>query len=365
MIAAVIVIVIVIVSRPQQTSPEIQQTFNQIAPSKPTTLFFAGDIMLSRNVDQEILKANNPNLPFLNVASQVQQADIAFANLESQFAQNAIRARQGLVFGAHPDVARGLSFAGFDVLSTANNHSLDYGIESLEYTIDLLNQYNIQASGTKKPATEHAAAIIEKNGIVFGFLSYSYAAHNDGGPPAGEAGRSTHTQISDFNNLDRLRQDILDIKGHYADIVIVSMHAGAEYTREPNQKQIDFAHGAIDAGADLVIGHHPHWIQTIEQYQGKWIFYSLGNFVFDQMWSIDTREGLTVTITMTMPPTNVGEPRPSEIGGTMTGPEIKKIELKPVIIDNYCCPRWATETETLAILGKLGLTSVILLDKND
>ena len=135
------------------------------------------------------------------------------------------------------------------------------------------------------------------------------------------------------------------------------MHAGTEYTRHPNQQQIDFAHTAIDAGADVVIGHHPHWIQDIEVYsplelfpplegEGKGgakeprkglIFYSLGNFVFDQMWSQETREGLMVKL-------------------EFSGPELKSYELIPIIIDNYCCPRLANEAEKNKILDTLNLT---------
>ena len=76
------------------------------------------------------------------------------------------------------------------------------------------------------------------------------------------------------------------------------MHAGTEYTRTPMPQQITFAHAAIDDGADIVIGAHPHWVQTIEKYKGKYIFYSLGNFIFDQAWSQETMEGLTLKITV-------------------------------------------------------------------
>ena len=109
---------------------------------------------------------------------------------------------------------------------------------------------------------------------------------------------------------------------------------GTEYTRTPSVQQKNFAHNAVDSGADFVVGAHPHWIQTPEQYQGKWIFYSLGNFVFDQMWSEETREGLTAEF-------------------NFQGKKLSQITLKPVIIDNYCCPRWANPDETSAILNRI------------
>ena len=121
-----------------------------------------------------------------------------------------------------------------------------------------------------------------------------------------------------------------------SDVVIVSIHAGVEYTRKPTQEQVDFAHLAIDSGADVVIGHHPHWIQTIEIYKNKPIFYSLGNFVFDQEWSLDTKEGLIVQL-------------------TFNSSQLTKAELVPVIIENFCCPRIADDEEKTAILNKIGL----------
>ena len=137
---------------------------------------------------------------------------------------------------------------------------------------------------------------------------------------------------------------------------------GVEYTRTPTPAQIKFSHNAIDSGADLVIGNHPHWVQTIEQYKGKWIFYSLGNFIFDQMWSVDTRQGLTATLTFSAK----GGSLPARQAGASGGKNIQlnKIELKPVMIDDYCCPRWANDNETKNILGKINLTSPLLLQHN-
>lgn len=301
-----------------------------------TTLFFAGDIMLSRNVDQKIMDADDPLLPFLKVADEIQKADIAFANLESPIAENAVRAKQGLVFGAFPNSAKGLEFAGFDVLSTANNHSFDQGVDGIEQTSKILQRNKIVALGTGLNC--HDGTIMIKNQIKFGMLAYSYAAHNDGG-------RAPDPLVCDWNDTKQVARDIQSLKLN-TDFVIISAHMGEEYQRVPEQTNIDRVHRAIDSGADMFIGHHPHWIQTIEQYKGKWVFYSLGNFVFDQMWSQDTREGMTVLI-------------------NFNNDKINTIELRPIIIENYCCPRWADETESLTILQKINLTSGVLVDKND
>jgi poly-gamma-glutamate synthesis protein (capsule biosynthesis protein) len=197
----------------------------------------------------------------------------------------------------------------------------------------LINQ--IKPIGTS--GTCHDGQILERNGIKFGFLAYSYAAFNDGG-------KKPDTLVCDANNSPQVSKDVIALKPK-VDFLIVSMHMGIEYTRTPTQAQKNFAHNAVDSGADFVVGAHPHWVQTPEQYQGKWIFYSLGNFVFDQMWSTETREGLTIKL-------------------SLSDKKISKIELLPVIIDDFCCPRWADPAESAAILSKAGLTNTILMDNN-
>ena len=372
--------VLLFLSKPAQAPVIPNKNKFEIQNSKPeieyTTLFFAGDIMLSRNVENKMSKANPPatqdsllalragdyTLPFKNVSSEISASDIAIGNLESPFNDKGkYFVENSLVFNADPKSIEGLKYAGFDILSLANNHTLDQGIKGLDFTIQYLIDNGIIPTGAINSKNEVKLPTIEKNGLIFGFLSYSYAGLNDGGPPAGEAGKTVSKYVNNFNDLDKLKQDILSMKGHTADIVIISMHAGIEYTRMPSPAQIAFAHAAIDAGADLVIGHHPHWIQPVERYNDKWIFYSLGNFVFDQMWSQDTREGLTVFITYE----NEHIPDPLNQSAGENRITIKKIELKPIIIEDYCCPRWADSAESLKILGKIGLTSPLLLDKNE
>ena len=129
------------------------------------------------------------------------------------------------------------------------------------------------------------------------------------------------------------------------------MHAGIEYTRRPNRSQIEFAHRAIDAGADLVIGTHPHWIQTLEKYHGRNIFYSLGNFIFDQR-KTNTREGLVLRITVSRPQ--------SEQAPSMRA-EFDQIELIPVVIEHIGIPRKASQAESTAILKKIGITDVLIM----
>jgi poly-gamma-glutamate capsule biosynthesis protein CapA/YwtB (metallophosphatase superfamily) len=302
----------------------------------PTTLFFGGDIMLSRNVAAKMYAADDFTLPFLNIADKTKSADVAFANLESPFNDHGDHSVEGsLIFNADPKSIAGLKFAGFDIVSTANNHTLDQSKTGLNYTYNLLKQNGIVPIGTTLSC--HNGEILTRNDIKFGFLAYSYTAHNDGG-------KIPDKSVCDANDLKQLKTDITNLRPK-VDVLIVSMHAGTEYTRTPNKLQTDVAQTAADSGADFVIGAHPHWIQKpLEKLDNKtWVFYSLGNLVFDQMWSQDTREGLTVEV-------------------TYKDKTLDKIELNPVIIDNFCCPRWASEDEIKIILSKIGLNSQILFE---
>lgn len=129
-----------------------------------------------------------------------------------------------------------------------------------------------------------------------------------------------------------------------ADYVVVSMHAGQEYTREPTTLQKDFARAAIDFGADIVIGGHPHWTQGIESYKGKYIFYSLGNFIFDQDFSLETMTGLALHIFLEKNTTT----------------RLTRVELHPILIENLGQPRLLSGEAKIKALADIGQTKDIL-----
>lgn len=239
-------------------------------------LVFGGDIMLSRTVNQKMETYKNYQWPLEKIATLFSEADLAIANLESPFLLNSkYEVTTGsFSFKVNPKSIAALSLAGFDVLSLANNHILNQGVKGIKDTYQVLSEAGISYVGTK----ESQLVVKESQGIKFAFLAYSYD--------------SSSPLIADLDTK-QLALDIKEAKTK-SDVVIVLMHAGTEYIRQPNWQQKEFAHAAINDGADLVIGHHPHWPQTVENYQGKTIIYSLGNLVFDQMWSKETSEGLVV-----------------------------------------------------------------------
>jgi len=194
-------------------------------------------------------------------------------------------------FRADPKSIEGLTFANFSILSVANNHAFDYGRLALEDTFSRLEQAGIDYIGGGQNATEAGApAIKEINGTKIAFLAYT-----DLCPLSWEAGENAGINCISENDLEKIKEEISAAKKN-SDIVIVSLHSGTEYSQTITSFQNNFAEAAIDAGADLLVGHHPHVVQKYERYKDKWIFYSLGNFIFDQSFSEQTMQGLMVKV---------------------------------------------------------------------
>ena len=257
----------------------------QTRPAEPAynRLIFAGDVMLSRGVRRQMLQAHDPALPFRKIAPLLAASDIAFVNLESPFSNRGPYHEGGLIFHASPDAIAGLKLAHIAIASTANNHSRDCGPHGVEYTVNWLLKNGIEPVGTSEsPERTHAGVILERHGVRFGFLAYTFDQKNGNW-------RDLDERIA-MADPDVLCRDVANMRRR-ADVVIVSMHHGIEYMPKPSKAQIAFAHAAVDAGASLVVGHHPHVTQPEEEYHGALIFYSLGNFIFDQYQREATQHG--------------------------------------------------------------------------
>jgi poly-gamma-glutamate capsule biosynthesis protein CapA/YwtB (metallophosphatase superfamily) len=243
------------------------------AATAPLKLIAVGDICLARGVEGEMVRRGR-GYPFAALKKTLREADITFGNLECCLAFGGEPVPKKYNFRGHPRGAMALAEAGFDVVSLANNHSLDYGKQALADTIDNLKDQGILPSGGGKSLEEaHAVQIMEVRGVRVGFLSYL------GLFPAALPLRDHEAGVA-MAKLDLITRDVRAAK-QQVDLLIVSMHAGKEYRFQHSSRQAEIAHTAVDAGADIVIGHHPHVVQDTEIYQGKPILYSLGNFVFD------------------------------------------------------------------------------------
>ncbi|MDD5039555.1 MAG: CapA family protein [Patescibacteria group bacterium] len=293
------------------------------------TLTAVGDIMLSRTVEQKMITYNDWAYPFRETYERTSATNITFGNLETPLIEGPIVKSGTMVFRADPKAVEGLELGGFDVLSLANNHIKNQGEKGITSTIETLDAAEILHVGAGTDIGDaRNPARIERNGITFGFLACTEGWFNPASYEATEdrAGSPFCDESTIGDEVKRLKSDV--------DVVIVSMHAGTEYTLAPSDWQLRFAHAAIDNGAQLVIGHHPHVVEPIEHYKDGYILYSLGNFVFDQMWSEETREGAFATI-------------------TFKGDAIIDVALTPVIIYDYNQPRIATGDDAERILGRM------------
>ena len=266
----------------------------QLTENETITIILVGDIMLDRGVEYMIKTEGKGDFrfPFLKIADELQKADILFGNLEGPISDKGTKVGSIYSFRNDPKSIEGLTFAGFDVISLANNHVFDYGREALEDTLLRLKTAGIDYLGAGFNEKEAYSPIIkELNDTKIAFLVYTNL-----GPETWKASENNSgiAWISE-NNLETIKRDIEKVKKE-SDILIVSLHSGEEYQKTPTQFQIEFSRAFIDAGADLVIGHHPHIIQPNEKYKDGWIFYSLGNFVFDQNFSEETMRGQILKI---------------------------------------------------------------------
>ena len=249
-----------------------------------TRLLFGGDVMMSRFVGALAHRSHDPEAPWRDIASLFAAADIAFVNLEAPFSDRGAPPTKGMVFKAAPDMIAGLESAGIDIVSTANNHARDCGAYGITYTLDWLTQHGIAAVGTGSDGeAAHRGAVLERHGVRFGFLGYTFDQSNGNY-------KDSDDRIA-MLDAARAKEDIAAMAAR-AEVVIVSMHAGTEYQPKPNEHQRRFARAAIDAGAKIVVGHHPHVVQPVEEYGGGVIFYSLGNLIFDQFQRKETQQGL-------------------------------------------------------------------------
>lgn len=252
----------------------------------------AGDVMLDRDVKKAGLEKGWEWL-FAEAAPLLRTMDIAFCNLECPIGS---KGRFINMFQAPPEAIAGITFAGFDVVSLANNHILDYHHEGMQETMAILAENNIAGVGAGGNLEEARRPIImEVNGLKIGFVGYTemWFVH---------ARESISWQATEDEpgvvpaRLDFVWEDITAIRDK-VDIIVASFHWGKEYEDEPTAEQKALAWKAVEAGADLVLGHHPHVLQGIEFYKQGVIAYSLGNFLFDQRLP-GTQESMVLEFTL-------------------------------------------------------------------
>jgi len=235
--------------------------------------------------------------PVKNMGADLSASDITFGNLESPIGTTGTKMPgKGICFRADPRSIATLNGGGFDVISVANNHMLDYDEPAFAETLAILKANNITAvGGGINLAAAREPVIINKNGLKIAFLAYSDMADlyfSSSYPRRFQADDDIPGVAPTVK--DMMLEDVA-LARQQADLVVLSLHWGFEYNKRPTESQRQLAYELVDAGVGLIIGHHPHVYQGIERYGEGVIAYSLGNFIFDQNQSLETRQGLVLS----------------------------------------------------------------------
>lgn len=272
--------------------------------SNVTTILATGDVMLGRSVNYMTLKSKDFSWPYKNIDDLFNNSDLNFINLETPITENCKVRNDGMLFCANKLHAKELAKQNVNLVSLANNHTMNHGKNGLNETINLLNQNGVEHVGVNTDKTNSNIYYKNISGTKFAFLGYDDI--------------ECYSPIACIDK-NKIKNDV-QIAEKNADVVVIMYHWGVEYTHQPTDRQIDIAHFSIDNGADLVLGNHPHWYQPVEIYKNKVIMYSHGNFIFDQMWSEKTKEGI------------VGKYK-------FVGNNLIDVEFTPIYIENYGQPR--------------------------
>ncbi len=243
------------------------------------TISAVGDVSLAREVVPR-MEANGSGYPYALVAHLL-DADINIANLEGALTERGEPWPKGYNFRTPPRFAAGLREAGFDLVSLANNHTMDYGELGLTDTLDALDAAGVRRIGAgADAATASAPAIFEAQGLRVAFIGCADSPTEGGGFRIRDWA-ATVDAPGLFICDDALLAAAVTSARLSADFVIVVAHAGDEYRTAPNSTQRRIAQTALAAGADAYIGHHAHVVQPVEQRVGQLIVWGLGNFIFD------------------------------------------------------------------------------------
>ncbi len=243
--------------------------------SDPTLVVaIVGDVLLDRGVKAALERRSLDEL-LSDVAPVLRDADIAVGNLECALSTRGLRSAKPFSFRGDPAHAASLARAGFDAMSLANNHSLDYGRVALSDTIAALESAGIAAIGagpTRSAAMR--ARVIERKGVRIALLGYC-AMYVEATTPRADAVTISEADLEAFLQEIRAARSV-------SDVVVVLPHWGREWSPLPNETQERLAAAFVEAGATIVAGAHPHVLQPIERRGASLIAWSLGNFVFDQ-----------------------------------------------------------------------------------
>ncbi|MFI6826861.1 CapA family protein [Kribbella sp. NPDC050241] len=308
-------------------------------PTEPVVdVTFGGDVMLGRRVATAAARTGDVAGPLRVIGPRLAAADVTVVNLESTLSRAGTAQQGGDSFAAPPGVVKGLRDAGVDVLSLANNHTGDFQDRALLETLRLVRAGGLQPVGAGGNVAEAVRpAIVERDGVRFGFLAFNAIGETPRATPTSPGALSVRmpprTGPLNAGDLAALTKAVATLKSA-VDVVVVLPHWGQQYTHTPVPAQRTVATALTKAGADLVIGGHPHWVQDVQFAAGKVVAHSLGNLVFDMDFSQQTQEGVLLEL-------------------TYWGKALKAARLTPYVIGSDFSPRVVTGDRAEQILSDL------------
>lgn len=257
-------------------------------PGRTTTITVGGTVVLSRGIGNIIDLTSNINYPWQEIAPLMKKSDLAIVNFKSPVVYNYRKPDNRMLLYGKATYAQGLAYSGIDIVSLAGNHIGDAGVVGILDTQKVLDDLKISYTGVGNTLEQALTPVIKTiRGLRVGFL-----AVNSVGP-------STYTDsLQQKNNIqvaslqeEAIKKAITALRPQ-VDILLIMPNWGDEYVAVPNRLQQSWAHFFIDLGADILVGDQAHWVQSAEFYKNSFISYGLGNLIFDQSWSQNTREGL-------------------------------------------------------------------------
>ena len=299
------------------------------SPSPEVSVVAVGDLFFDHS-SRQLIASQGGKAPLTYVAPYLRTSDLTIGNLENPLSNRgqAVGGKpSNLIFEGDPRAVKGLVASGFDLVALANNHMMDHRKVALADTLKTLNRAGIAHAGAgMNTAAAWRPAIVTRNGARIAYLSFTDIV------PGGFTPSSSRPGVAIGRNMTRVKAAIRLAK-RQADYVIVSFHWGVEQSYTMNSQQIRDAHAAVNAGADMVLSHHPHVVQGFEFYRGKLIAYSLGDFVFPYK-TIEGRKSVILRATLTphgtirasVIPVYLGEyGRPKPVTGSLARAILKRV----------------------------------------
>ena len=266
--------------------------------TKSLVLSAVGDIMLgdlpacSGFGVGSMIAEHGPRFPFEKCRAALQESDVVLGNLEvvlSRFDPDT-DPFGSIHLRAQPEAVDGLAWAGINAVNLANNHIMQHGSAAVHETIELLRRNGIAFTGiADTDAGIQNLSIMERKGVRLGLLGYNFRPEQ----------YKQSARIDVVGHGDSICSDIEEIRNS-VDFLILSLHWGEEFIRRPSAQQVKLGRRFIDAGAHVLLGHHPHVVQGIEKYRGRIIAYSLGDFVFD-LWPEHLRKSMILRLFLNDP----------------------------------------------------------------